>query len=243
MTEQYGQMVAAHYAAYRPSLHQLILGRLLSEDESFEIGLDVGCGTGYSAAALAKYCMRVYGIDPSPSMLQEAAAHKRVIYREGAAERVPLPDHLVNVVTFAGSLFYADTDMTCKEVSRVCRDKAVVIVYDFEVLLEKFLRQLGTFLRTGESAYNHRANFSDTSGYLELVTGSDRVNIRATPSEAAHVLLSDAFRFDYFAKRYRTSDPFRLLAEELQLTYDQITIEADIYYSKYRIKSIGILLL
>src|SRR5690625_4484968 len=70
--ERYDANAAAHYAAYRPPLHAMILGRVLTGNASFDIGLDIGCGTGYSAVALAKYCKFVYGIDPSPSMLNRA---------------------------------------------------------------------------------------------------------------------------------------------------------------------------
>jgi len=35
MTEQYNREVATHYRFYRPPLHQMILGRVLSSGESF----------------------------------------------------------------------------------------------------------------------------------------------------------------------------------------------------------------
>lgn len=235
MTERYDEIAAAHYAAYRPPLHKIILGCVLSEYESFATGVDVGCGTGYSAIALADHCTRVYGIDPSPSMLTRATPHERVVYMGGGAERIPLSDGSVDVVTFAGSIFYADSDETREEIRRVGRRGAVVIVYDFEVLLGDVLQRCGIHAPEAESDYNHRADFSDVSGFTELAVGSQRVGVEVTASELAHVLLSDSSRFDQLAKKYRAADLFGALTGELRSAYDRATIEADIYYSKYRI--------
>ena len=108
MSARYDDVAAAHYAAYRPPLHDLILRRALGADASFPTGVDVGCGTGRSTVALAARCGRVYGVDPSPAMLAAATAHEGVTYLAGRAERLPLADGLADVVTFAGSLSYAD---------------------------------------------------------------------------------------------------------------------------------------
>lgn len=91
MTEGYDRAVAAHYSSYRPPLHQMILQKVLSSEELFDDGLDVGCGTGYSAVALADYCLRVYGVEPSQSMLDLAMPHDKIIYLKGTSGNIPLP--------------------------------------------------------------------------------------------------------------------------------------------------------
>ena len=80
MSEYYNQAVANHYSSYRPPIHKMILESVLSNEEVFSKGLDVGCGTGYSTVALAEYCLQVYGIDPSQSMLEEARPHEKITY-------------------------------------------------------------------------------------------------------------------------------------------------------------------
>ncbi len=238
MTEQYDEIAAAHYAAYRPPLHRMILQRLLSTDESFSLGLDVGCGTGYSAIALSGHCARVYGIDPSPWMLSRATAHTQVTYLEGAAERIPLPDRSVDVVTFAGSLFYADTGAACGQLRRVCREDAVVVVYDFEILLEKVLQRFGMELHAGESDYDHRVNFSGEVGFEELAVGRDRIAVDMRASDLAHILLSDSNRLYRFAEMYHNSDFFPVLEADLRSEFDNARLEAKIYYSKYRLNDV-----
>jgi ubiquinone/menaquinone biosynthesis C-methylase UbiE len=57
--------------------------------------LDLGCGTGRLAAALAERAVaRVWGVDPSPEMLAEARARAgaRVGLKQGRAERLPFRD-------------------------------------------------------------------------------------------------------------------------------------------------------
>jgi SAM-dependent methyltransferase len=236
--ERYDPTAAAHYAAYRPPLHALILGRVLGEDASFGAGLDVGCGTGYSALALARYCARVYAIDPSLAMLGEAVAHEKVAYLGGAAERIPLPDRSVEVVTFAGSLFYADAEAAGAEVRRVGGDGAVVVVYDFEILLDEVLRGCGVDPDVVETDYDHRANFSGVPGLIALAIVSDRVRLRVSTPQLAHLLLSDSLRFDLLATRFEASDPFAALVEALRSGREPAMIEADLYYSKYRIAAV-----
>jgi ubiquinone/menaquinone biosynthesis C-methylase UbiE len=56
--------------------------------------LDVGCGTGLLADALARRGARVWGVDASPEMLAQARAHagKRVGFKLGRAEALPFRD-------------------------------------------------------------------------------------------------------------------------------------------------------
>jgi len=230
MTERYDPVAAAHYAAYRPPLHSVILRRVLPAGDTFGIGLDVGCGTGLSAVALAEHCTRVYGIDPSPSMLREATADASVTYLAGEAQRIPLMNRRVDIVTFAGSLFYARGPAAGEETRRVCRAGAIVVVYDFEVLLGDVLRRCGIDGPAHASGYDHGVNFSGAPGFTEVAIGRERIPLHVTASELAHVLLSDSGRLDQFSGKYRLEDPFQPLAEAL----DRTTLETDIYYARYR---------
>lgn len=56
--------------------------------------LDVGCGTGRLATALAEWGARVWGVDPSEEMLRQArlAAGKSVGLRRGRGEELPFKD-------------------------------------------------------------------------------------------------------------------------------------------------------
>ena len=237
MTEQYNQAIATHYSAYRPPLHQMILRRVLSDKETFRNGLDVGCGTGYSAVALTKYCLHVYGVEPSQSMLNEAMPHEKITYLKGTGEDSSLKDHSVDVVTFSGSLFYAKSDALIKELKRVCRRQALVIPYDFEILLNDVLRQYGLSPQETGSDYDHTVNFSDVADFMEIVAGSAQVSLEVTAPEFAHILLSDIHRYESFVEKYDISDPYPALTSELEATGKHHWLKANIYFAKYQLNT------
>lgn len=234
MHERYDPVAAAHYAAYRPALHSLILQRVLAGAGPFDVGLDVGSGTGHSAIALAAHCGHVHGIEPSPAMLRAAAPHAKVSYHAGSAEGIPLPDGSVDVVTFAGSLSYADRAAAGAEVRRVCRNSAVVITYDFEILLGEALHRLGVEPPPRNDAYDYRIDFAGVAGFDVADAGAWRAHVAMNPDELAHLLLSDSRCLDLLAGRFAMPDPFPAVRDHL-VAAGARGAEADLYYARHRL--------
>lgn len=239
MSEPYNQATATHYASYRPPLHELILGLVLSREEGFDTGLDVGCGTGYSALALASYCAQVYGVDPSPSMLEQAAPDAKITYLMGQGADLPLPPQSVDIVTFAGSLFYAKSQLLIDELRRVCRPHTLIIPYDFEVVLEDVLRQCGLQIDTIASNYDHEINFSHSPDFIEDLVAQQQLALPLTTVELAHILLSDSDRYTAFAQQYGVADPFPPLVQFLEKRDAQHHLTVNIYFSKYRLNGLA----
>lgn len=257
MTERYDTAAAAHYAAYRPRLHRLILQRALGEDARFGDGLDIGCGTGYSAIALSEACERVVGVDPSPAMLERATPHERVRYLPGSGDALPLPDGSADVITFAGSLFYTDTPATHAEARRVARPGALAIVYDFDLDLAAPLASIlpePTSLETSSGAnsetsapdaapadgvYNHRINLTGRAGFTERLVRHETVPVPMSPSQLAHVLLSDSHRMDRLAAApgiapgLSPADLHPMLTRSLAAHADTHDVPAKLYYAVY----------
>lgn len=99
--------------------------------------VDVGCGTGRFAVALAEHFeVKVYGVDPSAKMLSVAAeraarshAAPRVHLVRGTAERVPLRDGAAGLALL--SMVYhhiRDKDGACCELRRVLREGGRLVV-------------------------------------------------------------------------------------------------------------------
>lgn len=88
---------ARHRAVHPGVVRKLVESELFSPDTRV---LDIGCGTGNYAAALAEATnCRVSGIDPSPRMLDRArgaAPWESLVL--GSAETVPFPDDSFDVV-------------------------------------------------------------------------------------------------------------------------------------------------
>lgn len=110
---------------------------------------DLGCGTGYTAAALAPHVRTVIGVDQSPAMLRAArkrtAEFANVDLRQGSLEALPLDDDSVDGVLLVLALTYvADPLRALREASRVLRSEGRVVVV--ELLRhdrEDFQRQMG----------------------------------------------------------------------------------------------------
>lgn len=200
---KYSQSAAGHYDAYRPPLHSLILEQALGQ-ERFERGLDVGCGTGRSAVALREYARSILAIDPSQAMLDRASAGEGVTYRCTGLEE--LRDESFDIVTFAGSLYYAQSPKLGTMLSALCRPNAVVVVYDFEVELEPILCELGVAVPRVSGNYDHNANLGQFATFEELVTTSNRVVFQVAPEQLIHLLLANEKRSDILLDRWGTQE-------------------------------------
>ncbi|MBN1811775.1 MAG: class I SAM-dependent methyltransferase [Anaerolineae bacterium] len=95
--------------------------------------LDVGCGTGTTAAhAVASYRARAVGVDLSPSLLQEATAlHASLPVLQATGERLPLPGSSVDALLAECVLsLMADLDRALAEWHRVLRPGGALAVTD-----------------------------------------------------------------------------------------------------------------
>ncbi len=234
MTEQYDSVVAQHYSAYRPPLHGQILAQALDTNEKFSIGVDIGCGTGYSTIVLANYCDHVFGVDPSQSMLADAAKHPRVTYFRGKADDLSVvPSRPVNVVTFAGSLYYTKTNKLRLELGKVCGPGAVIIAYDFEVLLDEVLANLKMDIPAVDSDYDHSANIVDWEEYSVKMLDTGQLRLELCSQELAHVLLADSNRLGRFSERAASRDPFEAVVKSLEEGSDKHYLNVNIYFARY----------
>lgn len=234
MTERYDSATAKHYAAYRPPLHRLILERVIGPSESFESGLDFGCGTGYSAIALADYCNHVYGVDMSQQMLDFAEPHPSVTYASGTVESFgSLPGQPYEIVTFAGSLFYVKSEALRKALMSACSLGGTVITYDFKVLIDELMGDIAVAVSPDTSEYDYDLGFSDWDEFEATAVEADKVRLDVSPAEAAHVLLSDSFRYDALQGALGDQNVFENLVSRLEERKDTIKLGADIWYKRY----------
>jgi SAM-dependent methyltransferase len=83
--------------------------------------LDVGCGTGRLADALARRGARVWGVDASPEMLAEAraSAGPRVGFKLGRAEALPFKDGWFERAVLRLAVHLVDRAAALPELARV----------------------------------------------------------------------------------------------------------------------------
>jgi SAM-dependent methyltransferase len=108
------------------SLHDWVLG-LTDWPEGARV-LDVGCGPGSYLAALGATArgLRTTGVDLSPGMATEAAAHAPVLVADAA--QLPFPDDGFERVLAPHMLYHCpDTSAAVVELRRVLRPRGVLI--------------------------------------------------------------------------------------------------------------------
>ena len=88
--------------------------------------LDLGCGSGWATRLIAKrfHPKKIVGIDISDEMVRRAEEQSKGIanieFRQGAAEKIPLPDASIDKIFSIESFYYWPDQMTgLKEVKRV----------------------------------------------------------------------------------------------------------------------------
>lgn len=234
---QYNDRVAEHYAAYRPPLHQKILSLALPKNRRFQVGLDIGSGTGYSAIALAEYCDSVFGVEPSDAMRESARPHEKVRYLSGHGAAIPLKESSVDIITFAGSLFYINVPTLIPEIQRVCRHKGYVLAYDFEVLLEPVLTELTLTANQQSDGYDHAVNFSSVEILDEIVVRRDQIDLAISADELSHILLASPGRYAALVTTLGRRNLFDNLRKIISGKVGLTSIGINIFYSNYQLKN------
>lgn len=112
--------------------------------------VDVGCGTGILAARLQEElgAETVYGVDASEGMLDQARARsRRVEWKHGMAENLPLPDTSVDAVISTTAFHFFDRPKALAEFHRVLAPggRAVVVTSLAPTRLISQLVSLGPF--------------------------------------------------------------------------------------------------
>lgn len=240
MTNDYDAITAFHYAAYRPSLHATILKMCITLGHSYSYGLDIGSGTGQSSIALTNFCMQVVGIEPSSTMLSKAIVHPKVSYKKFDKHHIDFQDNTFDIITLAGSLWYAKSQQLLDEIGRVGKESAFVVVYDFEIVLAKILSTLGfKYAIDDDLLYNHKENFSDLeTNQISLVEEAvESIQFSSSPIELAHLILSVKKEYHFFRNTLGEQNLHSKLVKRLEEIFDkkEFKINAKIFFTSYAI--------
>lgn len=161
-------------ADYPPELFERLAG-------GYSIGvpgqrvLDVGTGTGLVARALARRGCVVTGLDPSPALLEAAAAQAaaaglEATFLRGTAEATGLPEASFDVVTAAVCWHWFDPDRAAAELRRVLVAGGRIAIIHFEWLAEpgNVVEATETLLQRNRSGIPGRATMA---GFARALLG------------------------------------------------------------------------
>lgn len=123
--------IAEGYARYRPHYPASLFSHLADLCRTHDLVVDCGTGSGQAAVALASHFQQVVGIDPSAAQLATATAHERVRYMVSPAERMPVSDGSVDLVTAAAAAHWFEHDAFHSEVRRVLKPGGLIAVWTY----------------------------------------------------------------------------------------------------------------
>jgi len=95
--------------------------------------LDVGCGTGRLALALAERGARVWGVDPSEEMLGQARSNAagKAAFKEARAEALPFKDGWFDRAVLRLVVHLVDRPQAFREIARVLSPGGRIVIATF----------------------------------------------------------------------------------------------------------------
>ena len=124
-----GERAARSYHAHRPPFHAAVVKRLRDTTDLVAVStaVDVGCGTGHGAQALATWATRVIAIDTDASMLAAADSNPAITYLHAPAEAIPWQDP-VELMTVFSAFHWFDQPAFLAEARRLLAPGGVLAV-------------------------------------------------------------------------------------------------------------------
>lgn len=134
-----------HIASRWDMLKREIIGSFDLQKEIFkdtgryEVGVDLGCGTGELLAAMKNHADKVIGVDSSPRMLEEARkrfsgkADGNIDIRLGEIEHLPMGDNEAHLAVISLVLQYLDEPgAAVSEVGRILKPGGEFVLAEFK---------------------------------------------------------------------------------------------------------------
>jgi SAM-dependent methyltransferase len=122
---------APQYEAFRPIYPAALFAHLAALAPGRDLAWDCATGNGQAALAIAPYFRSVLATDASPQQIAQARPHASVRYEVAPAERAPLPDAAVDLVTVAQALHWFNRPRFYAEVRRVARPGGILAAWSY----------------------------------------------------------------------------------------------------------------
>ena len=123
---------------------------------------DIGAGTGKMSELLARSGLLVEAVEPSEAMRAQASPIEGVTWHDGVAEQTGLPNDLYDIVVFAQSWHWVDSERAGLEAARMLRPGgALGIVWNQMDVSIPWVHRLTRIMRSGDV---HRPDKPPTPG-------------------------------------------------------------------------------
>ena len=123
---------------------------------------DIGAGTGKMSELLARAGFLVDAVEPSEAMRAQASSIEGVTWHDGVAEQTGLSNDLYDIVVFAQSWHWVDSERAGLEVARILAPGgALAIVWNQMAVSIPWVHRLTRIMRSGDV---HRPDKPPTPG-------------------------------------------------------------------------------
>ncbi len=178
--------------------------------------LDVGAGTGKLTSQLSALHPRVVAVEPMPGMRRILAGQLPTVdVLDGVAERIPMPDHSVDLVTAAQAFHWFRPYQATAEFHRVLRTGGAVALLwnrrDMEQPLQRAIHAIVTAYRgnvPGDGSDDWKAAFRELFTPLEETSFAnlqmvDRDSLVARVMSFSYIAALAPSEHDSIARRLR----------------------------------------
>ena len=144
---------------------------------------DIGAGTGKMSELLARSGLLVEAVEPSEAMRAQASSIEGVTWHDGVAEQTGLPNDLYDIVVFAQSWHWVDSERAGLEVERILAPGgALGIVWNQMDVSIPWVHRLTRIMRSGDV---HRPDKPPTpgGGFAPMTLTQVAWEDRMTPEE------------------------------------------------------------
>ena len=124
---------AACYQQFRPRYPDALFAYLASLCPGHGLAWDCATGNGQAAVALARYFSDVIATDMSAEQIEQAQSDPKVRYLVAPADKAPLENATVDLVTVAQALHWFDLTSFYQEFKRVARPGGVLAVWCYQI--------------------------------------------------------------------------------------------------------------
>lgn len=234
---RYGSDAALSYASYRPPLHPVVLKQALG-DKRFERALDFGCGTGQSAIALVDRCHHVDAIDSSTEMLSAAIQDEGITYQLGSEHFIPVASQSVDLATMAGVVSYLDLRRFQAELKRICRPAALLVPYDFKVILDPLCKLFFEPSSMPASSYQHGKDLSEMPGIKTQLKEQATYCLALNSGQAAALLLANEARVERLRAVLDGADRLQdAVRDRIDASGFDGSLQADLFWSVHQFEN------
>jgi len=124
---------ASDYEAHRPTYPDALFAYLASLVPAHDLAWDCATGNGQAALGLTPYFRTIIATDGSAQQIALASTHQRITYVVALADRTPLPNGSVDLVTVASAFHWLDFPRFYGEVRRVAKPDGILAAWGYKL--------------------------------------------------------------------------------------------------------------